>query len=239
MPSESSFRFDLIIANNIAAPIKLLTDMNSAGLDNYQEGVTNPTDRAEKYVTMEQKSLAFGVYGADLSYNSIYKRNEEMADYLIAIHKLSEDLGLTSQFDQNAIETFDRIKTNPDSVRMFIFDKYDQADEYLRNNDRLITATLILTGGLIESLHLVSHQIEAGDASREAYTIFLDQKNTLRNLLDLFVSLEADGHKIAIKDDIEMLQKKFSEMGSVEKFSKENISNLHVAVDEVRNKLVS
>lgn len=238
MPSESAFQFDLIIANNIAAPVKLLTDINEAGLNHYQEDITNPTKRVESYSSSEEKALGFGVYGADLSYNSLYQRNEEMAEYLIAIRKLSEDLGLTSLFDESSIEMFDRIKTNPDSVKLYIFDKYDQADEYLRSNDRLVTATLVLTGGLVESLHLVSHQIESGDVSKDAYMIFLEQKNTLKNLLELLNSLESEGQVVKIKSDIEMLYNKFKEVDSFDQFSKESIHELHIVVDEVRNKLV-
>lgn len=238
MPSESSFKFDLIIANNIAAPVKLLTDINKTGLNNYQEDVTNPVENAKSYATSEEKAIGFGIYGADLSYKSLYQRNAEMADYLITIRKLSEELGLNSLFDQASLEKFDRIKSDPDSVKFFIFDKYDEADSYLRSNDRLTTAALIITGGLIESLHLVSSQMESGDATKEAYTIFLEQKTTMKNLLGLYESLEAEGNPISIKEDIQSLYNLFNDVNSIEKFSKENIKKLHVAVDEVRNKLV-
>ena len=238
MPSETEFKFDLIIANNIAAPVKLLADINKTGLNNYQEDVANPAENIEKYATSEQKALNFGIYGADLSYMSIHQRNSEMADYLINIRKLSDDLGLTSLFDQASLEKFDRIKEDPDSVKFFIFDKYDEADEYLRSNDRMTTAALILTGGLVESLHLVSIQIENGDATRDAYMIFLEQKNTLKNLLGLMESLEAEGNKISVKADVQMLYNKFIEVDSMAKFSKESIKQLHEAVDQVRDRMI-
>jgi len=238
MPNESSFQLDLIIANNIAAPVKLLTDMNEAGLNHYREEVTNPVDRLDNYQTAEQKALSFGVYGADLSYISLYGRHDEIADYLIVIRKLTESLGLSSLFDQASFEDFERIKSNPDSVKMFIFDKYDSADEYLRSNDRLVTASMILTGGLIESLHLVSSQIETGDTNKEAYRIFLSQKNTLKSLLELYDNLEAEGHTMNYKEDVQLLYDKFEELDSFDRFSKENIKSLHEAIDVVRNKLV-
>jgi len=238
MPSEASFKLNLIIANNIAAPVKLLSDMNNVGLDSYKDGITNPTDNLSKYVTANEKALSFGVYGADLSYIGLYNRNEEMADYLIAIRNLSEEIGLIALFNPESMEEFDRIKSNSDSVKFYIFDKYDQADDFLRSNERLLTATLIVTGGLIESLHLVSSQIESGDATKKAYIIFLEQKTTLKNLLDLYESLEADGQEVPVKEDIEMLYMKFEEVDSYEIFSKENIKPLHEAIDLVRNKMV-
>ena len=237
-PSEASFKFDLIIANNVAAPVKLLTDMNDAGLENYREEITNPTDKLANYSTANEKALAFGVYGADLSYNSLHDQYEKMADYLFVIRKLSEDLGLTYLFDQETIEHFEHIKTNPDSVKFFIFDKYDSADEYLRSNERLMTATMILTGGLIESLHLVSSQIETGEISKEAYMIFLGQKNSLKSVLDLYETMESEGQEIAIKDDVKLLYDKFVEVDSFEMFSKDNIAGLHETITEVRNRMV-
>ena len=238
MPNESSFQLDLIIANNIAAPVKLLTDMNEAGLNHYQENVTNPVDKLNDYQTSEQRALIFGVYGADLSYKSLYGRHDEMADYLIVIRKLTDELGLSSLFDQSSFEDFERIKSNSDSVKMFIFDKYDSADEYLRSNDRFVTASLILTGGLIESLHLVSSQIETGDTNKESYRIFLGQKNTLSSLLSLYDNLEAEGHEMHFKEDIKVLHSKFEELDSFDKFSKENMNSLFEAIDVVRNKIV-
>lgn len=237
-PSESSFQLDLIIANNITAPVKLLTDMNQAGLDNYSAGITNSVDNLQKYATSQQKALNFGVYGADLSYQSLYGQHDKMADYLIAIRKLSDDLGLISLFNQNSFEHFERIKTNPDSVKLFIFSKYDEADEYLRSNDRLQTACLVLTGGLIESLHLVSEQIEKGEANADAYRIFLGQKNTLKSLVQFYEELESEGQSIDLKNDIVILYDKFVELDSFDKFSKENVDQLHEAIDAVRKKLV-
>jgi len=238
MSAESSFKLNLIVANNIASPVKLLTDMNHAGLDHFREDVTNSTDNISNYVTADEKALAFGVYGADLSYIGLYDRNEELIQYLMAIRSLSDDLGLGALFDQESMEQFDLVKTNPDSMKLFIFDKYDQADDFLRSNERLVTATLILTGGLIESLHLVSDQIESGDATRDAYMIFLEQKTTLKNLLELYESLESNGQEISIRADIEMLYKKFEEVDSYEIFAKENIMPLHEAIDQVRSKMI-
>ena len=237
-PTEASFHLDLIIANNIAAPVKLLTDMNEAGLTNYDETVTNPVENLDKYATSEQKALNFGIYGADLSYQSLYGNHEKMADYLITIRSLADELGLISLFTQEAYEEFERIKTNPDSVKMYIFAKYDEADEYLRSNDRVTTACLVLTGGLIESLHLVSSQIAAGEANAEAYRIFLGQKNTLANLVSLFEELEKEGHSLDLKADIQALHAKFVELDSFDKFSKNNVNQLHEAIDAVRDKLV-
>lgn len=236
--SASEFQLDLIIANNIASPVKLLTDINDAGMVNYQDDVTNPPNKAKDYVTSEEMALNFGIYGADLSYKSLYGRHQEMADYLIAIRSLSDQLGLTSLFDQKSLEQFERIKSNPDSVKLFIFEKYDQADEYLRTNERMMTAALVLTGGLIESLHLVSRQIEVGEADEEAYTIFINQKNTLKNLLDLFNTLEQEGQEVAIRQEIQLLYDQFDEIDNADKFSKENIESLHVSINEIRAKLI-
>lgn len=238
MPSEAAFQFDLIIANNIASPVKLISDMNKAGLNTYQDGITNPTESLSNYVTANQKALSFGIYGADLSYKSIHNRNEDMAAYLITIRNLAEDLGLNQLFDEATMETFDRIKSNPDSIKLFIFDKYDQADAFLRGNDRLLTAALILTGGLIESLHLASSQIESSNSNDDAYLIFLEQKNTLKSLLTLYETLEAEGKKVPVRADVELLYNKFEEVESFEMFSKENMAPLHQSIDQVRNKLV-
>lgn len=236
--SESSFHLDMIIANNIAAPVKLMTEMSNAGLKHYKEGATNPTQNLENYVTSEQKAVAFGVYGADMSYNSMYEKNQEMAHGLVTIKKLAGDLGLMHLFDRASFERFENIKGNADSVKFFLFEKYDAADDYLKENEQIKLSALILTGGLIESLHLVSAQMETADVNEDAYNIFLSQKHTLKSLLDLFTSLEKEGHTLELKADIEKLYSKFQEYDSIDKFPNDNSRPLHETIEEIRSKLV-
>ena len=236
--SESSFHLDMIIANNIAAPVKLMTEMSNAGLKHYTEGATNSTENLDNYATSEQKAMAFGVYGADMSYNSMYEKNQEMANGLITIRKLADGLGLMHLFDQASFERFENIKGNADSVKFFLFEKYDDADDYLKENEQIKLSALILTGGLIESLHLISAQMETADINEDAYNIFLSQKHTLKSLLDLYTSLEKEGHTMELKADIETLYGKFQEFDSMDKFPTDKSRPLHEAIEEVRSKLV-
>jgi hypothetical protein len=198
----------------------------------------NTTDNLSKYATSDEKALAFGIYGADLSYLSLHGQHQLMADYLICIRKLSEDLGLGQLFNEESISSFERIQDNPDSMRMFIFARYDQADDFLRKNDRTAIAARILTGGMIEGLYLASSQIEGDKPTEQAYNVFLNQRNGLKNIIHLYETMEKEGQKMSLKDDLKALYEKFQAIDSYENFSKENIDMVHSSIDEIRNGII-
>ena len=68
-----------------AEVIKKLTDMDLG----YILGATNPPDNARNYVESYNRSVNLGVYGADLSYSTLYNMQQDVIDYLAAIRTLA------------------------------------------------------------------------------------------------------------------------------------------------------
>src|SRR4030042_1460375 len=71
-----------------AEVIKMLTELEVG----YIFGISNPVENTKKYFTNEAKAINMGVYGADLSYATLYNIQQSVLDYLSAIRSMSADL---------------------------------------------------------------------------------------------------------------------------------------------------
>ncbi len=58
------------------------------------------------------RSVNMGVFGADLSYCTLYNINQEVIDYLNAIRTLANELNMSKIYDETL---YDRIKANVDN----------------------------------------------------------------------------------------------------------------------------
>ena len=235
---EAQFQMDLIVANNLSEPAVFLSEVNSADQLDYHHEMTNSVENVSSYVTDVEKALGFGIYGADLSYESMFDKHQEMAAFLTTIQSLASQLGLDMLFQDDDIARLESFDNNPDSVRMFIMEKYDEADEYLRNNERLLTSALILTGGLIESMHLALIQMTGEEVNEDTYTMFLTQKNTLDNLIKLYNTLDSNSQTEQIANDLVALDKVVDSIGSFDNLTQEKLSELQVSVENIRKKIV-
>ena len=74
-----------------AEVIKILTDMEVG----YNLGISNPPEKAKKYITTAKKSINLGIYGADLSYATLYNMDQQVIDYMDAIRILVTDLNMS------------------------------------------------------------------------------------------------------------------------------------------------
>ncbi len=76
----------------IPAPMEMASLIQSSGAD-FDTDVLNPVDRVNTYMTRKQKALNLGVYGADLSYTTMFERSKESLYYLSAVRQLADQLG--------------------------------------------------------------------------------------------------------------------------------------------------
>ena len=94
---------------SIPSPIELAQLIQKAGAK-YNKDLLNPIKNVSKYMSNTSKALNLGVYGADLSYTSVFDDNtQESIFYLAATRKLAESLGVGNAFDE---KTVDRIQAN-------------------------------------------------------------------------------------------------------------------------------
>lgn len=150
----------------------------------FDENIVSSTDNYQNFSTNFKKALNLGVYGTDLSYLNVYDRTPESISYLSVIKKLTDQLGISSSFDQSFFSSVEKNINNKDSLLILLSKTYRNTDSYLRVNDRKNIGALILAGGWVESLYILT-KIGKNTNEREIINRIGEQKHPLDNLIEI------------------------------------------------------
>lgn len=190
----------------IPSPIEMASLLKKSGTT-YNAKNLNNVHNVVKYTSAKKQALNLGVYGADLSYASIFNQNQESIIYLSCAKQLADQLGVTSAFNN---ETMDRIETNienRDSLLEIISDAFYTIDGYLKENNRQNISALVITGGWIEGLYLATKITkDSKSAPEDLKKRIADQKYSLGDLILLVDSYPADEGLVDIRKDLQSLQ---------------------------------
>ena len=111
------------ISENTAMPTsyEVIELLNKTGAG-YIFDITNPPSNIENYISYRQKAINLGVYAADLTYTTTYKKKDETSEYLDNFVQLVGDLEI-STLDQQFFESLQNNLDNKDSL-MIIVENY-------------------------------------------------------------------------------------------------------------------
>ncbi len=157
----------------------------------FDQDLLNKSDKAGDYITASKKALNLGVYAVDLSYCRIFEQYEIAGRYFNSMQKLSEELGIPSDFFVNTAKRFDRNIDNKDSLIEIANEVYVITDSYLRENEQFSAAAQIILGGWVEAINIAS-DVAMESKDMDIIERFADQKYSLRNLLDMLSNYSDD-----------------------------------------------
>lgn len=146
----------------------------------------NKTANYSRYLTTFKQSLNVGVYGSNLATLFVYDQLSQSAQYLSVVKKLSEQLGIFNSINQTLFDRIERNSQKKDSLLFLISDVYKEIDNYLTENDQQEIGVLILVGGWIESLYLLT-QIVTISPTEEVKERIAQQKVPITNILELYM----------------------------------------------------
>ena len=178
-----------LIFQTLPSPMETASLFQEAGAG-YNSGITNPVENTSKYSTNMQKALNFGVYGADLSYASIFDQSQESMFYMNCTKKMSDGLGITAAFDAETMERIEENMNNRDSLMIIINDAFWIADAHLKENGQNHISALIISGGWIEGLYLGTAALNHDEPDDKLMQRIADQKYSLNNLVELLGSYD-------------------------------------------------
>jgi hypothetical protein len=197
---------------SIPSPIELAQLIQKAGAK-YNKDLLNDINNVSKYNSNSSKALNLGVYGADLSYTSVFDNNtQESILYLGCTRKLAESLGVGNAFDE---KTVDRINANTgkkDSLLSIISDSYMSTDEMLKESQRENASALVIAGGFIEGIYLGTQLAKASKNGADIVNRIAEQKGTLDNVIGLLGTSAEDAGVASILTDLKALQTIFGEV---------------------------
>ncbi len=150
----------------------------------FNEELLNPEENYKSYTTNFKQALNIGVYGTDLGYLTIYNQNTSTISYFNIVKKISEELGLHQALSSKQLKETEAKIEQQDSLLFFLTNTYRHFDSYLKENNRKEIGALIIAGGWIESLYILSQTIK-DNPTRQLINRLGEQKQPLNNLIEL------------------------------------------------------
>lgn len=181
---------------SVPSPAQAALAIKQAGLK-YQQALTAPLDKGEARTSRMAQATLLGVYGADLSYATVHKDGKRVLTTLEAVEKLAAKLELSNAFDRSLMERFKSNMGSEDSLLRFSGIAFRAADQYLKTNEAEDVSSWLLTGGWIESMHLML----ADPSTAQNQTLVArigEQKKAIEGLTALVEGANKDGQSDAL-----------------------------------------
>jgi hypothetical protein len=171
----------LPIFYNMYLSVELSSMFESAGAV-FTTELLNGVDKSPEYITSSQQAVNIGVFAVDLSYARVFDQLEIAGKYFNAMKQLSQELGIPADYFENTVTRFERNFTDKDSLIALANEVYLTTDNYLKENERYTTASMIILGGWLEAIYIA---INVAVESRDVNIIerLIDQKYSLNNLI--------------------------------------------------------
>ena len=172
--------------------------------------ILNSTENIEKYSSKKNQALNFGVYFTDLAFASSFSENASILSYFGTIKVLSDDLGISNALDAAIYEKVEANLENDDADSLLFLsnETYFKAYSYLEENERGSTLALIVLGGWIESLYIMTNLGEYEEGSNLVARIG-EQKLTVENLMGFMMKYQDDSNVAEVIEELADIEELF------------------------------
>lgn len=140
---------------SLPSPYQLTMLVRNTGVS-FNSNLLNSLENNQNYTSSFDKCVNLGVYGADLAYMSIYEQAPLIVSLFSVIKSLSNDLDLTSAFSKELVERIENNVNDKDSLMNIVSGAYRDMDVYMKETQRQREGALVLAGGWIESMYILS-----------------------------------------------------------------------------------
>lgn len=169
--------------------VEIMTVFENAGLK-YEKGLTLDPAHLNNFNTKFQKSIATGIYTADLAYCVVNNQSQEALKYLKSVIDISKKLGIDAISDiPKTTKDFEAALGDKEKTLDVLEKIQMETDTYVEDNGLQSLAVVIFSGAWLEGVYLAIETNEEWN-NEELSDKMLDQMYVLENLL---VSLESSG----------------------------------------------
>jgi uncharacterized membrane-anchored protein YhcB (DUF1043 family) len=215
-----------------AEVIKMLTDLEVG----FMLGITNPAENVKKYYTSAARSVNLGVYGADLSYVTLYKNQQQVITYMDVIRGLANDLNMSKIYNA---ALYDSIKKNfdiRDRLVNTLTNAFNDTYEYMTENDQQTLALLVVGGAWVEGMFLTCNVSGIAYQVAGISKVLLEQKKSFDLFLDLTKPYMDDPMIKDFVNNMDPIKKVYAGLGT--SLTLDNINDITKAITTVREKIV-
>lgn len=215
-----------------AEVIRMLTDLEVG----YIIGISNPVENTKKYFSSTTRAINLGVYGADLSYATLYNMQQEVINCMSAIRSLANELNMSKIYNEKLYEDIRQNFDNRDLLVNILTSAFNETYGYLSDNDQQALALLVVGGAWVEGMYLTTHVSEAAYQVAGISKALLEQKKSFDLFLELAQPYSGDP---GVSDFVRLLdpvKKVYEGIGT--SLNDQNIKDITVAITGVREKIV-
>ncbi|MBX2983838.1 MAG: hypothetical protein KF843_14260 [Flavobacteriales bacterium] len=199
------------IFHNIPSPMETAGLLKKAGAE-YDRNILNDVKNVDNYTAASKQALNLGIYGADLSYASVFNNTQESMLYTSCAQKLAKKLDVNAAFNEEVVGRLEKNRNNRDSLLSIISETYWHVDAYLKENQRDNISALMVTGGWVEGLYIATQVTKSHDTPELRQRI-AEQRFPLVDLLELVKTYSPDDAAIgSVLTDLEALQALYSDV---------------------------
>lgn len=206
------------LAVNIASPVEVAVSIKNSECGFSHRLLLNT--ELSRYITSNEKALAFGALGVDLMYINFFNKNSAIFTPLNQIRILSNDLHISQFFDFESLRKLATSSLTPqemDSLIMVTTCNLNQMEDQLLNGKRAELGAFMTVGAWTEGLHLLIHYAQKTN-SQFFYRKVAEQQFYLKELKKLLLLFNDNP---AMTTVIEMMNPLQHQLESV-KFEYEN-----------------
>lgn len=191
--------------NNMPSPIEMAILIKHEGAK-YDRALLNDVKNISKYTTNAKKAINIGVYSADVGYTTLFKQTQETYFYFNNIRKLSDEIGLSSAFDQSMFDRVEANVENRDSLVGIISQAYQVANKFLRDNDRMSTSVLMVGGAWVECMYIATRLSSNGKINPQIAARVAEQELTLGKLIATMNDFKSDENVAAMIPQLQSMK---------------------------------
>ena len=196
---------------SLPSPYHLTMMIKEAGT-RFNESLLNSVDNNQNYTSLCKKCVNLGVYGADLAYMNIYGQSPLIVNQFSVIKNIANDLDLTSAFNKSLVERVENNVDNTDSLLRIMSNTYRDVDVYLKESQRQREGALVLAGGWIEAMYIMTQLVKDTNNDKLVQRIG-ESKQPLENLIKILSPYYAELDEIgALVDALIELSADFDEV---------------------------
>ena len=215
-----------------AEVIKMLTELEVG----YIIGLSNPVENTKKYFSSSTRAINLGVYGADLSYATLYNMNQDVINYLSAIRSLANELNMSKIYNE---DLYTKIKTNfdnRDELVKILTSAFNDTYGYLSENDQQPLALLVVGGAWVEGMFLTTNVSEAAYQVAGISKVLLEQKKSFEQYLDItqpYLNDPSVGDFVKLLDPVKTV---YAGLGT--SLTEQNIKDITKVIQNLRGKII-
>jgi hypothetical protein len=220
----------------------------------------NPFENVTNYNSSFKKALNLGVYGADIGYINTFLPSDQSVNYFMSVKQLANGLDIGYMINDVAIYKLKSSYQNHDSLLRVTSEIYKASDKFLKENSREDICALIVAGGWVETVYILSSHY-ADNKNKSVVEIIGQQKHPLEfvikvlapyyktsteisdlvdDLVDLAYSFDAIDNKYEYSEPIcELENGVYCINNSCElRYTEKTISDIVKKITSIRNKVI-